>query len=46
LAASPEKLAVVEEPVIVVPPGVAVTVHAVAGKPLKATVPVGVLHVG
>lgn len=41
------KLAVVPEPVIVAPPGLAVTVQApVEGKFDKATVPVGVGHVG
>ena len=34
-------------PVIVEPPGLAVTVQVpLAGKPLKATLPVAVLHVG
>jgi hypothetical protein len=45
-AANPEKFAVVEEPVIVAPPGLAVTVQAVVGKPLKATLPVATAHVG
>ena len=46
LADNPEKLAVAVEPVIVAPPGFAVTVHAVTGKPLNATVAVAVAHVG
>ena len=46
LAAKPEKLAVGVAPVMVAPPGVAVTVHAEAGNPLNATVPVGVAQVG
>ena len=33
-------------PVMVAPPGVAVTVHAPVGKPLNATLPVAVEHVG
>ena len=41
------KVAVVPVPVIVAPPGLAVTVQLPdAGKPLRATLPVAVLHVG
>ena len=46
LADNPEKLAVVAEPVMVAPPGLAVTVHAAAGKPLRATVAVANAQVG
>ena len=45
-AANPEKLAVAVEPVMVAPPGLAVTVHAEVGKPLNATVAVATAHVG
>ena len=45
-ADNPEKFAVAIEPVIVAPPGLAVTVHAEVGKPLNATVAVGIAHVG
>ena len=35
------------DPVVIVPPGVLVSVHVpVAGKPLNATLPVGTEHVG
>ena len=40
LAVRPENVAVVVEPVIVEPPGLAVTVQDDAGKPLRATLPV------
>ena len=47
LAFNPVKFPVVPEPVIVAPPGEAVTVHVPdAGSPLKATDPVGTLQVG
>jgi len=37
----------VPEPVVVVPPGVLVSVHVpVAGKPLNTTLPVATAHVG
>ena len=46
-AVNPLKFAVVLEPVIVAPPGEAVTVHVPdEGSPLKATDPVGTLQVG
>ena len=48
-AANPLKVAVVvpEVPVIVLPPGLAVTVHApLDGKPLNETLPVATEHVG
>jgi hypothetical protein len=45
--ANPANVAVVPVPVVVVPPGVAVTVHdPVAGNPLSATLPVATAHVG
>jgi len=46
LAANPEKVVVGEVPLIAAPPGVAVTVQAVEGRPLKATVPVAVAQLG
>ena len=47
MAASPEKLVVVPDPVTVAPPGVAVTVQLPeAGSPLRATVPVATAQVG
>jgi len=46
LADNPEKVAVGEEPVMVAPPGIAVTVHDDDGNPLKATLPVAVEQVG
>ena len=46
MAFNPEKVAVVADPVIVAPPGMAVTTHGLAGNPLKITDPVGVAHVG
>lgn len=46
-AANPVKVPVVPEPVIVAPPGLAVTVHEPEeGKPLKATDPVDEAQVG
>ena len=45
-AARPLKVAVVPEPANVVDPTDSVTVHAPSGKPLSATVPVAVAHVG
>jgi hypothetical protein len=45
-ASKPAKSAVAVLPVMVAPPGLAVTVHADNGKPLKATVPVANAHVG
>ena len=42
----PVKVAVVPDPDCVNPPGDAVIVHAVAGKPLNATLPVGVKQDG
>ena len=48
-ATNPLKVAVVvpEVPVIVAPPGLAVTVHApLDGKPLNETLPVANVHVG
>jgi hypothetical protein len=47
LAVNPLKVVVVPEPVVVVPPGDAVTVQEpVAGKPLRATDPVETAQVG
>ena len=46
LGDKPAKFAVAAEPVIVAPPGLAVTVHGATGKPLKATVPVATAQVG
>ena len=46
LADNPAKLDVAVDPVMVAPPGLAVTVHAAAGKPLKATVAVATAQVG
>ena len=46
LAAKPEKLAVEVDPVMVAPPGFAVTVQAEVGKSLNATIPVAVAQVG
>jgi hypothetical protein len=40
------KFAVAVDPVIVAPPGEAVTVHEEVGSPLKATVPVATVQVG
>jgi hypothetical protein len=46
-AVNPVKLPVVPVPVIVAPPGEAVTVHVPEdGKPLRATLPVATAHVG
>ncbi len=42
----PEKIVVDPVPVEVVPPGLIVTVHVPAGKPLSATLPVARAHVG
>jgi len=46
LGDNPEKVAVPAVPVMVAPPGMAVTVHDVAGRPPNTTVPVGVVQVG
>jgi len=46
LAANPEKAAVDDEPVIVVPPGEAVSIHGVVGNPLNNTLPVDTIQVG
>jgi hypothetical protein len=47
LAARPLKVPVKPVPVIVAPPGAAVTVHVpAAGKPLSATLPVATAQVG
>lgn len=45
-AGKPVKTAEVAEPVILKPPGCAVTVHAAFGKPLRSTLPVDTLQVG
>ena len=46
-AASPSKVVVVPDPVVVEPPGLAVTIHVPdAGKPLRNTLPVTVEQVG
>jgi hypothetical protein len=46
-AARPVIVVLVPEPVVVVPPGVLVSVHVPeAGKPLNTTLPVGTAHVG
>ena len=46
-AFNPLKVVVVPVPVVVVPPGLAVTVHVPeAGKPLRSTLPVGVVQSG
>lgn len=46
LAVKPVKVAVVVLPVMVAPPGEAVTVQLLAGKLLRATLPVATLQVG
>ena len=47
LAESPVIVVVVPDPVVVVPPGVRVSVHVpVPGNPLRTTLPVGTKHVG
>jgi len=46
LAARPEKVAVVDDPVIIAPPGLAVTVHGAEGNPLNITAPVAEIQVG
>lgn len=46
LPASPVKVAVVVLPVIVAPPGLAVTVQLLAGRLLRATLPVATVQVG
>ena len=46
-AARPDIVVFVPDPVEVVPPGVLVSVHVpVAGKPIKSTLPVAIVHVG
>jgi hypothetical protein len=46
-AARPEIVVLVPVPVVVIPPGVQVSVHIpVDGKPLKTTLPVGIKQVG
>lgn len=45
-AGKPLNTAVVEEPVMLKPPGCAITVHAAFGKPLRSTLPVDTLQVG
>ena len=45
--ASPEMVVLVPVPVVVIPPGVRVSVHVpVAGKPFNTTLPVATVHVG
>lgn len=46
MAVNPLKVAVVVLPVMVAPPGVAVTVQLLAGRLLSATLPVANAHVG
>lgn len=46
LAVKPLKVAVVVLPVIVAPPGLAVTVQLLAGRLLRATLPVATAQVG
>ena len=46
LAVNPLKVAVVVLPVMVAPPGVAVTVQLLAGRLLRATLPVANAQVG